>query len=131
MHRHHTAFPAALALVSSLLLAACGGGDTVGGGAPADDAPASGTVQVVGTDSLAFEPATLTARAGEVTVELTTEDGVNHDFVIEELDDLVVAEAGAGDTDTGTVELGPGVYTFYCSVPGHRPAGMEGTLTVE
>ena len=37
----------------------------------------------------------------------------------------------SGDTETLTLNLPAGTYTFYCNVPGHRAAGMEGTLTVE
>jgi uncharacterized cupredoxin-like copper-binding protein len=37
---------------------------------------------------------------------------------------------GLGGRSTARVELRPGEYDFYCSVPGHRPGGMEGTLTV-
>lgn len=130
MRTHRFVFPVAAALMFGLVLAACNGGDGDGGAAPGDNTNGD-VLQVVGTDTLSFEPTTLNAEAGEVTVELTAEDGVNHDFVIEELDDLTVVEAGAGETETGTVELDPGEYTFYCSVPGHRPAGMEGVLTVE
>jgi uncharacterized cupredoxin-like copper-binding protein len=37
---------------------------------------------------------------------------------------------GQGGTSTVTVKLKPGTYTFYCPVPGHRQAGMQGTLSV-
>ena len=36
----------------------------------------------------------------------------------------------AGGSKTLTLTLKPGKYTFYCTVPGHRQAGMEGTLNV-
>ena len=36
-----------------------------------------------------------------------------------------------GGTKTLTMTLAPGTYTYYCSVPGHRQAGMQGTLTVK
>jgi uncharacterized cupredoxin-like copper-binding protein len=36
-----------------------------------------------------------------------------------------------GGSKTVTVNVKPGTYKFFCSVPGHRQAGMEGTLTVK
>lgn len=143
----------AVAMVAALALAACGGDDDDDGGvidtsptaaAPADgdaspaagttdgDAAAAGSVSVTGTDGLMFEPASLTAQSGEISVELTAESGVNHTFTVETPDgDVEVATADAGATDSGTIELEAGTYTFYCSVAGHREAGMEGTLVVE
>ena len=113
----------ALTGVLTLGLAACGGGE---------DAPAAEDVEadvfVTGTDSLKFEPSELEAEAGEVTIALTSESLVP-DVVIEEAGDTEVVEARGG-TQVGSIELEPGTYTFYCSVPGHREAGMEGTLTV-
>ncbi len=115
------------ALMAALLLAAC----------PADDDGAAGdatdTIQVTGTDALAFQPDAFTVPAGqEVTVELTSEEGVNHDFIVEDANgDVDVAHADGGETDTGTFTIDePGTYTVYCAVPGHREAGMEATLEV-
>ena len=36
-----------------------------------------------------------------------------------------------GGSKSLTLQLKPGTYTFFCSVPGHRQAGMQGTLTVQ
>ena len=117
---------ACLALTGALSfgLAACGGGDE-GEPATADVEP---DASVLGTDALKFQPEALTAPAGEVAIELTTGPAVRHDVVI---DGELVVEVPEGATGVGTIQLDAGEYTFYCSVPGHRTAGMEGTLTVE
>lgn len=74
----------------------------------------------------------LESPAGEITVEFENPASQAHDVVIEnEAGEVegrtdVITEA----SDSVTVDLAPGDYTFYCSVPGHREAGMEGPLTV-
>lgn len=112
----------------ALTLAGCGDDG------PAVDAPVSSTIEVLGTDSLDFEPDEFAVPAGEeVTVELTSEPTVEHDFVIEDVDgqDLMVVHADPGETATGTFTIeAAGTYTFFCSIPGHREAGMEGPLEV-
>jgi len=81
---------------------------------------------------LAYEEDSATATAGAVTVELTNDSDVPHDVRIEGPDgDIGGTDETTGGSVTGEVELEPGEYTFYCSVPGHREAGMEGPLTVE
>ena len=101
-----------------------------------DDAAAGGEVVEVTADpgdDLAFEQDSLAASAGEVTISLTNDASVPHDVVIEgpEGDLGATDQISGGDTSEVSVELEPGEYTFYCSVPGHREAGMEGPLTVE
>lgn len=80
--------------------------------------------------SFEFEPKEIRAAAGEnLAVELTSED-IEHDFEIGELDAHVAAEGG--ETAVGGFSAGEsGRYTFWCTVPGHREAGMEGILIVE
>ena len=108
-------------------LTACGSG---GGGSSEPVAAGDGTVQVEARD-LAFSPTQVSATAGEIEVELENVGAAQHDFVIEEAGDQLVVQAAPGDTATGTIELEAGSYTFYCSVPGHRAAGMEGSLEVQ
>jgi len=115
-----------LIIASGLMLAACGGDDAGNG----DGATGDPDVSVTGTDALAFQPDQLSAEAGSVTVELTAEEGVEHTFVVEEASDAEVVAAQPGETATGSIELEPGTYTFYCDIAGHREAGMEGTLEV-
>ena len=118
----------------ALALTACGGDDastdTTDTGDTTTDAAAPAELAIKGTDTLAFDPTELSAGAGEVTITLTADPTVNHDVTIEELDNLLVVAAPAGGTASGTVTLDAGTYTYYCNVPGHRAAGMEGTITV-
>ncbi|MDP8978838.1 MAG: plastocyanin/azurin family copper-binding protein [Actinomycetota bacterium] len=99
-------------------------GEDGGGGVP------PGALEFVGTDELVFEQAPRTAPAGEQTFVLTSEGGLRHNVVIDEVSSQPIVEADGGQTEQGTAELEPGTLTYYCSVPGHREAGMEGELDV-
>lgn len=115
-------------LVAPVLLAACGGGHA---GHGADSAVADGAREIAVTaEGTAFDPEQIRIAPDEdVAIVLTSADG-EHDFTIDELDAHVAV--GPGDTATGGVKADePGRYEFYCSVPGHRSAGMEGVLFVE
>jgi plastocyanin len=76
----------------------------------------------------AFHPATLTAHGGRVTVELTNHDLFWHTFTIDR--PAVNVDVPVGGVRRLSVTLPPGTYQFYCRVPGHRQAGMVGTLTI-
>jgi plastocyanin len=75
-----------------------------------------------------FSPSDLEAHEGDITLSLHNLDAFPHDFTIDELGVAIAVEANA--SVDATFSASPGVYEFYCSIPGHRESGMVGTLTV-
>jgi|SRR5947208_7503730 len=81
--------------------------------------------------ALAYNTKQLKARAGKVSIMLTNGGPIEHDVTIAQGSHVLGATpVFVGGSRTVTLSLGAGTYTFYCSVPGHRQAGMEGTLSV-
>jgi plastocyanin len=80
---------------------------------------------------LAFNTKSLSAKAGSITITMTNQSPVEHDVTIAQGTTVLgKTPTFVGGSRTVALKLKPGTYTFYCSVPGHRQAGMEGTLTV-
>jgi uncharacterized cupredoxin-like copper-binding protein len=80
---------------------------------------------------LSYSTKQLTAKAGPVTITMTNMSPVEHNVTVAQGSTVLGATPTfKGGSKTLTLNLKPGKYTFYCSVPGHRQAGMEGTLTV-
>ena len=69
------------------------------------------------------------AEAGPLTIASPNDSQVPHNIAIDGGEEGPVVQGG--DVSEIEVDLDAGEYTFYCSVPGHREGGMEGTLTVE
>jgi plastocyanin len=103
-------------------------GGEEGGGAEAS------TLKIEAAETgLAYASTTASAEAGNVTVEFDNPQPVPHDVAIETMNGEVLGqtETVAEGEDSTEIELKPGTYKFFCTVPGHREAGMEGTLTVK
>lgn len=95
-------------------------------------APAAGTTLDVAADpsgQLKFNPTKLSAPAGEITLDLTNDSPVPHNIAVDGADG-VSDTIQDGGTAKLTVNLPAGTYEYYCNIPGHRQAGMVGTLTV-
>ena len=82
--------------------------------------------------ALAFDHTTLHAGAGKVSIRFTNGAPLGHNLTITGPSGAVVGATPTfqGGTRTLVANLKPGTYTFFCSVPGHRAGGMQGTLTV-
>ncbi len=82
---------------------------------------------------LEYNTKSLSAKAGKVSVDFTNKASLAHNVTIESSSGEKVGATPtfSGGSKSLSVNLKPGTYKFYCSVPGHRQAGMEGTLTVK
>ncbi len=110
-----------------------------GSGKPAEEKGGKLSIAANAQGQLAYETNKANAKAGAVTIEMPNMSGVDHNLALE------TGEGGASPkgskvgatpiiakgTAKVTVTLKPGAYTFFCEVPGHRQAGMYGTLTVK
>ncbi len=82
---------------------------------------------------LAYNTKSLSAKAGTISIDFKNSSPLPHNVTIESASGEKVGATPtfSGGSKTLSVSLKPGTYKFFCSVPGHRQAGMEGTLTVE
>lgn len=121
-----------------------GGGSNAGGGAKGGGAAETGapegsaggggtTLQLEASETaLEYNTTQLSAKAGKVTIDFKNPSAIAHNVVIEQNGKELAGFAPIAEgEESETAELKPGTYTFFCSVPGHREAGMEGTLTVK
>jgi uncharacterized cupredoxin-like copper-binding protein len=103
---------------------------------PPASSPAAGkgTALALAADpsgQLAFDAKRLGAKAGTVTIAMANMSPIEHNLTVAQGSKVLGATPTfVGGSRTLTLKLKPGTYTFYCSVPGHKQAGMEGTLTV-
>ena len=106
--------------------ATTGGGETGGGGSVVELEADPGS-------QLAYTTDEATAEAGKVTVDFKNPQAVGHDVAIEDSSGKTVGQTDVieNSATTTTVDLKPGTYHYYCTIPGHREAGMEGTLVVK
>lgn len=106
------------------------------GEAPQGGAAASTETLAVSSPAdgaLVFQPDGLEAKPGNLTIDYDNPSPVPHSIAVATANDNVLGETqpSAGSKETLQVQdLKPGKYIFYCTVPGHREAGMEGNLTV-
>jgi plastocyanin len=142
-------------ILASIALVACGsdssddtsattGGETTSesgaesGGGNEAQGKSAGSAAVVDFEAdpgggIAYTTDSATAKAGNVTIDFTNPQPLTHDVAIEDSSGKTIGQTDliAEGSDSAPVKLKSGEYTFYCTVPGHREAGMEGTLTVK
>ncbi|MBS1871428.1 MAG: c-type cytochrome [Actinobacteria bacterium] len=83
---------------------------------------------------LAYDVSSATSPAGALTIDSRNPSATPHDIALQEGTSGRVLATGKvvsnGGVSTISVTLRPGRYTFFCTLPGHRAGGMQGTLTV-
>jgi mono/diheme cytochrome c family protein len=110
-----------------------------GAGKPAVEKGGKLSIEASPSGQLAYVTSKASAEPGSVTIEMPNMSGVSHNIAIETGEGGATAKGsklGASEFTTKgvakvSVSLKPGTYTFFCEAPGHRAAGMFGTLTVK
>jgi plastocyanin len=104
--------------------------ETGGGGFKAPTGPPVGTLEVDALPSLSFQAKQFSTPPGITQINYNDVSGGTHTLVFTDPKlsgfELKVPQG----PKSGKVDLKPGTYTIYCSIPGHRAAGMEATITV-
>ena len=153
--QHAIATVSTLALLASLLAASgCGSSSKSATSSPASTTPAAPATSSATTPSnpaagggaghalslsanpegqLKYSTTTLTAKAGKVSITFTNMASLSHNLTVASSSGTQVGgtETFQGGSKTLALNLTAGTYKFFCTVPGHRAAGMEGTLTVQ
>jgi uncharacterized cupredoxin-like copper-binding protein len=119
---------AALALVSGLALAACGGGES----SSTPTAPANPDL-TVHAEEIKFDQKQYSTHAGDIKIAYPNDGTEVHTLIVQSPSGDKVGDrlrVSPGQETGGTYPLQPGEYTLYCDIPGHREAGMVASLTV-
>jgi plastocyanin len=153
---HTTATVSTLALLAGLLaVSGCGSSSKTASSSPASSTPVAPATSSTTTPStpaaagggaghalslsanpegqLKYSTSTLTAKAGKVSITFTNMAPLSHNLTVASSSGAQVGatETFQGGSKTLALNLPSGTYKFFCTVPGHRAAGMEGTLTVQ
>lgn len=125
-----TSKPASPASPSPQPVAAASSSLPVAAAQPAAAAPSS--VQIVASE-LKFEPNTVAVKAGQVQFVVQNGGAIEHNFVVEDATRKElgkIANIEVQKTEQVSVSLQAGAYMMVCTLPGHREAGMVGTINV-
>ena len=80
---------------------------------------------------IAYTTKSLSSKPGKVTIDFNNPAQIQHDVAVAKGSQILgKSPLVAGGSTSVSVELPKGSYTFFCTVPGHRQAGMQGTLTI-
>jgi uncharacterized cupredoxin-like copper-binding protein len=89
------------------------------------------TVNLNALDTFRYDPAAITAKVGQpVHVVLANKGVLEHSFVVDQFNVKLEHVQGGASNDVTFTPTQPGTYVFYCDTPGHKEAGMVGTLVV-
>ncbi|HWV22751.1 MAG TPA: cupredoxin domain-containing protein [Thermomicrobiales bacterium] len=101
------------------------------GASPMASPAASATDITILAEDIKYNKTELTCPANtDVKITLENKGLLEHDFRIDKLDFQIGNPLASGEKATKTLNADKGEYEYYCTVPGHKEAGMVGKLTV-